>query len=215
MVAESYFQERYPVAETLVEETTKLLHLGVTHSRLGRIAKDIFIGVFLHAPPLQEILAGKLSEMNIHYPNSALIEHDSLSVDKRKYQAGWRAYNATVVEESTGAEVALWNKFLRTEHTLLLFSGEHLSDERRLLMEELLNNEDVLKLAPQPLAIWYGLIPLSPVNATHFLDPEGKAHQHFGITSASWILIRPDLYVAARGFIDEQDRLWEYVEKLK
>jgi len=215
MIAETYFQERYPIAEALVEETTKLLHVGITNSKLARFAKDIIVGIFLHAPPLQELLAGKFSEMNIHYPESELIEHDSLSVDKRKYQAGWRVYNSPVVEEITGKEVALWKNFLRTEHTLLLFSGQHLSDERRSLMEELLTHEEILKLAPQPLAVWHGLIPVSPIEATHFLDPEGKAHQHFGVTSASWMLIRPDLYVAARGFIDEEDRLWEYVRKLK
>ncbi len=215
MIAETYFQERYPVAEALVEETTKLLHLGVTGKKLARLAKDLIIGVFLHAPPLQEILAEKFSEMNIHYPNSALIEHDPLSVDKRKYQAGWRAYNSPVIKEATGEEVSLWKEFLGTEHTLLLFSGQHLSDERRAFLEELLTHEEVLKLAPEPLAVWHGLIPVSPLQASHFLDPEGKAHQHFGVTSASWILIRPDLYVAARGFIDEQDRLWDYIGKLK
>ena len=215
MIAETYFQERYPVAKALVEESTKLLHAGITNSKIARIAKDILVGVFLHAPPLQELLAGKLSEMNIHYSDSALIEHDFLSVDKRKYQAGWRAYNSPVVNEVTGEEVSLWKEFLRTEHTLLIFSGEHLSDERRSLMEKLLVNEEVLKLAPQPLAVWHGLIPIGSSEAIHFLDPEGKAHQHFGVTSASWILIRPDLYVAARGFIDEQDRLLEYLEKFK
>lgn len=214
LIAESYFQERYPVAKTLVEESTKLLHAGITNSRIARIAKEVLVGVFLHAPPLQEMLAGKLSEMNIHYPSSSLIEHDSLSVDKRKYQAGWRAYNSPVIEEATGKEVALWKNFLSNEHTLLIFSGEHLSEERRLLIDELLLNEKILQLAPQPLAVWHGLIPIGSSEAIHFLDPEGKAHQHFGVTSASWILIRPDLYVAARGFIDEQDRLWEYVEKL-
>lgn len=215
MIAETYFQERYPVAETLIEETTKLLHVGVNSNKLNRIVRDLVIGVFLHAPMLQEMLAGKLSEMNIHYPSSDLIEHDTLSVDKRRYQAGWRSYNSLVIKEETGEEVALWKEFLRTEHTLLIFSGQHLSDERRGLIEELLKNNEVLQLAPQPLAIWHGLIPISPVEAIHFLDPEGKAHQHFGMTSASWMLIRPDLYVAARGFIDEQDRLWEYLGKFK
>lgn len=214
MIAETYFQERYPVAKALIEETTTLLHAGITKSTVARIAKDILIGLFLHAPILQEMIAGKFSEMNIHYPHSALIEHDSLSVDKRKYQAGWRVYNAPVVHAGTGEEVALWKEFLKTGHTLLLFSGQHLSEERRFLMEELLEHARVLKLAPQPLVVWHGLIPISPSKASHFLDPEGKAHQHFGVTSASWILVRPDLYVAARGFIDEQERLYDYLEKV-
>jgi 2-polyprenyl-6-methoxyphenol hydroxylase-like FAD-dependent oxidoreductase len=213
-IAHSYFQERYPVAKELVEETTQLLHVGITNSTIARVAKDILIGVLLHLPSLQQFFSEKLSAINIHYSNSGLIEHDLLSVDERKYQAGWRAYNSPVVEEATGKEMPLWREFLRTQHTLLVFSGNHLSDERRTLLEELLYSERILKLAPQPLAVWHGLIPLSPSEATDFLDPEGKAHRHFGITSTSWILIRPDLYVAARGFIDEQDRLWEYLEKL-
>ena len=215
MIAESYSEERYPIAKALVEETTKLLHAGITNNSMARIGKDILVGVLLHAPVLQEMLAEKFSEMSIHYPSSYLIEHDLLSVDKRKYQAGWRAYNSPVINEATGEEVSLWKEFLKTEHTLLIFSGEHLSDERRSLIEELLVNEEILKLAPQPLAVWHGLIPVGSSEATHFLDPEGKAHQHFGIASATWLLIRPDLYVAARGFIDEQDRLLEYVEKLR
>jgi hypothetical protein len=214
LIAHSYFQERYPVAKELVEETTKMLHTAITKNAIARIAKDILIGIFLHVPALQQMFSRKLSEMNIHYPNSFLIEHDLLSVDQRKYQAGWRVYNSPVVEQFTGQEVSLWKEFLKTKHTLLIFSGSHLSDERRVLIEEILTSEQVLKIAPKPLVVWHEAVPMSPSEATHFVDPAGKAHQHFEMTSATWILIRPDLYVAARGFIDEQDRLWDYLEKL-
>ena len=263
MIAESYFQERHPVAKNLVEESTKLLHAGITNSPLTRIAKDILVGVLLHAPLLQHLLAEKLSEMSIHYPSSDLIEHDSISSDKRKYQAGWRIYDSPVINAATHEEVSLWKQFLQPNHTLLIFSGTHLSNEKCLMIKDLFANPAVLALAATPLVVWHDsllsnhdeandfLEPIFMIAAADerqgvdgaqalsvhealeatstsatkpigvavehgckFLDPKGKAHAHFGIASASWILIRPDLYVAARGFIDEQERLESYCNKI-
>ncbi len=263
MIAESYFQERHPIAKNLVEGTTKLLHAGVNHTLLARITKDIFVSLFLHIPALQQLLGEQFSEMNIHYPSSNLIEHDSLSVDKRKHQAGWRVYEARVIDlamnkrllsklasadevpgvdgaqqlsvhnvldgasiEATPqfaaeveirkkSEVSLWKECLHPQHTLLLFSGAYLSEERRLVLERLATDKIISKIASKPLIIWHdNVLPSEDLNEASFLDPKGKTHHRFGIETPSWILIRPDLYVAARGFIEETESLDAYCKKL-
>ena len=214
MIAESYFQERHPVAKTLVEETTKLLHAGITNSPLARIAKDFFAAVLLRTPTLQRMLSGKLSEMNIHYVQSDLIEHDSLSADDRKYQAGWRTYDAEVICDETKEPVSLWNYFLHSHHTLLIFSGKHFSEDTSDLLLNLLANKHLDETKTRSLIVWKDYLTLPDVNAFNFLDKEALAHDHFGISEPSWLLIRPDLYVAARGSLNEQERLMSYLKKI-
>lgn len=216
-IAESYVEERYPVAKNLIKETSQLLHVGVNHTLLSRITKDIVTAFLLHIPALQQLLAVKFSEMNIHYSSSSLIVHDALSVDKRRYQAGWRVYETPLVDAITCAPTSLWKQFLHSKHTLLLFSGTYLSEEMRLLLERLATDEIVSTIEAKPLIIWYNeaLFKMScGKNASHFLDLKGHAHNRFGITSPSWILIRPDFYVAARGLLEEQDRLESYCDRL-
>jgi hypothetical protein len=215
MIAESYFEERHPVAKNLVRETSKLLHASVHQNFFTHISKDILVGLLLHIPLLQQLIAEKFSEMNIHYPSSYLIEHDTLSVDNRKHQAGWRVYEALLLDATTKEEVSLWKEFLPPQHTLLLFSGAYLSEERRLILEQLVKNPVLSNIAAKPVLIWHeGVLPSEELNTKHFLDSTGKAHYHFGIETPSWILVRPDLYVAARGFIEETQSLEAYCKKL-
>ncbi|MBX9743498.1 MAG: FAD-dependent monooxygenase [Chthoniobacterales bacterium] len=218
LIAESYVQERYPVAKNLIKETSQLLHAGVNQTLLTRIMKDIVVAFLLHIPALQQLLAAKFSEMNIHYPSSSLILHDALSVDKRPYQAGWRIYEVSLVEATTQKTISLWKQLLHPKHTLLLFSGTYLSEEMRLLLQRLASDEMIATIEAKPLMIWHGEVLFNKMNyeekASHFLDPQGLAHNRFGITSPSWILVRPDFYVAARGVIEEQDRLERYCSRL-
>ena len=45
------------------------------------------------------------------------------------------------------------------------------------------------------------------------LDLAGRAHLRYGTRQPSWYLIRPDLYVAARGTLEELDPLQSYIHR--
>lgn len=215
LLAESYFQERHPVATTLVNETTKLLHTGITNSSLLRVAKDLLVGILLRLPILQKFFTEKLSEMNIHYSLSDLIEKDSNTCVSRNHQVGWRVYDAPVIDPETNQEVSLWQRFLHPMHTLVVFSGANPSEELIPSIRKLLTHQEEVPM--KTIVVWQERItPKSLVGAT-LLDPEGKAHRHFSLSEPTWFLIRPDLYVAARGIIGNPAAeicLNRYLEKL-
>jgi len=214
MIAESYFQERHPIAQTLVEETTKLLHLGVTNTPLVRLAKDFVVGVLLHFPPLQNMLSGKLSEMNIHYPKSDLIEHGSSKDHKRKAQVGWRVYDTTVLHATTQEPVSLWKHFLHPNHTLLLFLGQHPSEETLKALKALLENKSILETNTLPLVITDAAVDSTLGLGIAFIDKHYQAHQRFDVSGPGWLLVRPDLYVAARGSLHDKEGLEHYFKKV-
>lgn len=214
LIAESYFEERHPVAKALVEETTKLLHAGISNHSLVRLTKDLVAGVLLRAPALQRMLAEKLSEMNIHYSQSNLIEHNNLRADKRTYQAGWRAYDAEVIDIVTQENVSLWNHFLHPFHTLVIFTGDHFKEDTGDVLLTIFANKHLDETKIKNVIVWKDYLSIPGLDATSLLDQTGLAHQHFGISEPSWILIRPDLYVAARGTFNEQERLQSYLQKI-
>ena len=214
MIAESYFQERHPIAETLVEETTKLLRLGVTNTPLVRLAKDFVIGVLLHFPALQHMFSGKLSEMNIHYPKSDLIEHGSSKDDARKDQVGWRVYDTMVLHAGTQESVSLWKEFLHPNHTLLLFTGKHPSKDTLQALKSLLENKSVVETKTLPRVISDGAVDDALGLGVTFVDPDYQAHQRFDISESGWLLVRPDLYVAARGTLQDTEGLEQYLKKV-
>lgn len=211
-IAESYFEERHPIAKTLVEETTKLLHAGVSNTLLARLGKDFLIGLLFHLPHFQHFLSGKLSEMNIHYPKSYLLEKHLIKGDTRVHQIGWRVYDAPVVDPKTNQTISLWKKFLHPHHTLLLFSGRIPSEKTELLLTALLTHSSVIETKTKCFVITPD--SSNQIDEITFLDPENKAHEKFNISEPSWLLIRPDLYVAARGILETTEELDSYLKKI-
>lgn len=213
LIAESYFQERHPVAKTLVSETTKLLHIGVANTLLARIAKDFVAGVLFRLPFLQKIFCEKLSEMNIQYPMSGLLEHDPLRKSKnRKDQVGWRVYETWVTDCLTKKTVSLWKQFLHPGHTLLILAGDASSQEELSSIATLLDNKALLKTKTRALVI--AREDACAIPGIVFFDLKNQAHQRFGVTQPSWLLLRPDLYVAARGSLHEITALKNYFRKI-
>ncbi|MFZ4115796.1 MAG: FAD-dependent monooxygenase [Chthoniobacterales bacterium] len=213
IIAESYFQERHPIAKALIQETTKLLHAGTANSFLARLGKRFFGGVILRLTFFQQIFCEKLSEMNVHYPTSGLLEHDPFKKNKyRRDQVGWRVYETFVTHPKTQERVSLWKEFLHPGHTLLVFIEDGLSQEASSLLTKLLACEAFSKIT-----IRLRVIARQEVDEgqhVDFLDFTNQAHQRFGITEPSWLLIRPDLYVAARGSLRETASLEHYFRKL-
>jgi 2-polyprenyl-6-methoxyphenol hydroxylase-like FAD-dependent oxidoreductase len=231
IIAESYFQERHPVAKSLIQETTRLLHTGIANSFLAHLGKRFVGEVILRLPFFQKIFFEKLSEMNIHYPASGLLEHTISKKNKnRKEQVGWRVYETFVIDPQTKKTVSLWKEFLHPGHTLLIFAGDGLSKEESSLLTNLLSrivhtdhdqeaatSNGVTCEAFSKTKMHLLIIARQEAHEgqhVDFLDPNHQAHQRFGITKPSWLLIRPDLYVAARGLLRETAALENYFRKL-
>lgn len=198
-IAESYFEERHPVAQMVVKETTKLLHFGVESHAFVRAAKRLILPLVTQLETTQRTASFHLSELGISYAQSAMIEADSKVLRRSgDLRPGTRARNAEVFEE--GRSLPLWREFLRPGFTLLIFAGSERAEAEKILQ-----------------AVPGGLVNLAVVcrevgdmkfpGAKMFSDPGGKAHARYGIAESGWYWIRPDQFIGARGTFEERELL--------
>lgn len=205
-LAESYFAERHSVAESVVQETSHLLHFGVRSHAFIRAAKRLILPLLSQLDSLKKTAAWKLSELGISYPEGPLVEEDSATL--RTFGQLAPGTLARDVEVSSGnAPVSLWRKFLHPGHTLVIFSGPRPSAETVAALRA---------RAPeaQIVVVWQGTSPSDLPGARLLLDPEGSAHARYGLKEAGWYLIRPDQYIAARGTSAETATLARYLAKI-
>jgi hypothetical protein len=199
-LAESYHAERHPVAEEVIETTSRLLDVGLSNSFLARVAKGFAITVLAQAPSLQKMLSGRLSEVHVQYKSSPLLDGADGFTGKGGFAPGERARDVAIRDPHTGVQVSLWEKLVGTKPVLLLFSGPHGGEEALDLIEAALAEAGVVEGAVSILAIWRGdRPPKSHDGILWFADPKGQAHERYGVKEASYYLVRPDQHVGARG----------------
>jgi 2-polyprenyl-6-methoxyphenol hydroxylase-like FAD-dependent oxidoreductase len=216
-IAESYFEERHPVAEKVVRDTSRLLHFGIMSQPALRMAKKVILPIFSEIQPFQQRAAFALSGLGISYSTGSLIERDSRAFLHHHHHAlmpGTVARDAEIRKlDSSGS---LWRELLHPGYSLLLFSGNSPSDRVADLISATMN--DVSDAAVRTFVIWQGVTeqPASSAwnRATVLLDPDGVAHSRYGTHQFGWYLIRPDQYVAARGVESELSLLREYLRKV-
>jgi hypothetical protein len=130
-IAESYFEERHPVAEKVVRDTSRLLHFGLISQPALRMAKKVILPIFSEIQPFQQTAAFALSGLGISYSTGSLIEKDSRAFLHHHHHAlmpGTVARDAEIRRlRSPGS---LWRELLHPSHSLLLFSGAPASEAR-------------------------------------------------------------------------------------
>lgn len=208
-IAESYFEERHRVAEQVIRETSNLLHFGVQNHRLIRAAKRVVLPLLSHSEKVNETASFKFSELGIAYAQSSLVEPDAEEFRHfRDLAPGTLARDAEVF--AGGEKVSLWRELLHPGHTLLIFSGPRPDRDEIATMLSFDKSEEV-----RPVLIWHGTETLDFAGVEEFLDPEGKAHERYGLTAmAGWYVVRPDNYIAARGTLSDTTALTRYMRKI-
>lgn len=211
VIAESFHAERHPVAKMLIEKTTKLLHFGMAHGPFVRLVKDVAVKYLFQASFVQEKLSGELSELHINYPESPLVLPDNAWPAGKGFVPGSKPRDITLVHPNTKEAVALWRQFLAPKYTLILFSGKNPTSEIFARLSEIAAK--VPGDLVQTIMVWRD--PTAPTNTPNglYLDPEGEAHERYGLTQPGWYLIRPDQYLAARGATLETASLEKYLAK--
>jgi FAD binding domain len=216
-IAESYFEERHPVAETVVRNTSRLLHFGIMSQPTSRMAKKIVLPIFSEIQYFQRKAAFALSGLGISYPTGSLIEKDSRALGHHHHHAltpGTLARDAQI--RKTGSPGSLWRELLYPGYSLLLFSGDLPSDRAANLISATMN--DFGDAGVRTLVILPGAtgesVSFALNQATILLDPDRSAHSRYGARDFTWYLIRPDQYIAARGVEPELSLLREYLQKL-
>ena len=198
-ILDTYHQERYPIAKSVLNITDKLMKMITTKSTFLTLLRDAAMSIAGSFEKLKQQLPKRFSELYLHYEPSSIIVNDTHNYPPEKVRVGARAPDHTVKREND--EVRLFELFKGTHHTLLLFSGKKASKQALKKIELLYNT-----LKNHPLIHPYILyrneenLNFCPNPKHCLLDHEPSAHSHFGITKATAILIRPDGYI---GYIQE------------
>ena len=174
---DSYQIERYPVVKKVVEETEYFTNMVLYDKSFSSQLKK-FCQKLAKNTKLSEKIVSELTQLNIHYKNSPVIDYQE-KMNSSSLRQGERA--PTVLKENT-------------LHSILLFTGKNPIKNKLAKLIELQKklNAEYLEIAKTCI------ITTQIVNDVDniMLDMDGVIHQHFKITIPAVYIIRPDNYIA-------------------
>ena len=190
---DSYGVERVPIGRALLESTRTATRFVALRDALAGVALPVFFGVVRNFTPLrtkiQNGILGQMSALNVSYVDSPLSTVDG-SVDG----AGSGPRPGTRLTSVFGgypAWPAVAEELRDVRWTLLVLGEPDLVGGSGLaarLDKELGDRISVRTVVPLPDL---GFRPL--------VDPDGSLATALGGGPGSWLLVRPDGYLAARG----------------
>ncbi|WP_432840380.1 FAD-dependent oxidoreductase [Dactylosporangium sp. CA-092794] len=181
---DTYSLERVPVGAALLDSTKNAARLVALRNAVAGATQPLFFALVRAITPLrvkiQEQILGKISALNVAYPDSPLTAAGTGSGNGARPRPGERV--ARVMPAGCGADG--WRMLL-----------DELRDPRwSLLAGPELAGAAELAAAGRGTAGW-----LSVRVADERADPGGVLRADLGLEGAGWLLIRPDGYLAARG----------------
>jgi len=195
LLLESYEAERRPIARDVVHSAAQKLHAAFASSRVAQWVRDIAVTVIGNLPAAQKKLQIELSETNIAYEEGPLVALGNPTRRTKRTDVGTRARDAHFADAATGKACTLWPLLSGTHHTLLLFH-----DAARPIT--LSGVEDGLGDA------------LKTVTLDERSDPQKVVWERYHVSKPSWVLVRPDQVVAARGAADDLSVLANYLDRV-
>lgn len=197
-VLNTYAEERMPVAKTLLKTTDRLFSVIVNQSWLIRTFRSWFLpflNKIFKASTMNKRIFGLISQTGIHYRNSSLSLHHSLS---NKIKAGDRLPYIKFFDEKLKEETDLHAWCAHLNFTLIIIG--HLNQK------ELLTVTKWIQLTyPTGLSFFY--LPPSPRNQ-HVFDT-------FEVTEKGRkaLVVRPDMYVGYMNDAVDVELIGGYMEK--
>jgi 2-polyprenyl-6-methoxyphenol hydroxylase-like FAD-dependent oxidoreductase len=174
---DSYEAERRPVARDVINNATRLLHVGMAPHPVARIVRDAAVRLIDHMPALQAKLRTEMSETDITYHDGPLVALGETSRHPARGFTGTRALDIRWTDRS-GEEHSLW-PLLSERHTLLAFG------------------DGIASRAVECVAPYEDAVATVTLEAS--LDADHAARHRYGFDDAGWVLIRPDQVIALRG----------------
>lgn len=173
---QTYHQERHPVAARVIRMSGRMLRAGMVTNAVARHLRDLVMSVALHVPAVRELATDALSEDDIHYHHSDLVE----AAVGSPLAASGHAFPEAQVE---------LNGQLRPATDLL--RGEP-GTMGTLILEATARAENwPSHFGHRPLAIRH----LGP----NLRDVSGKLQAILHLDSGEGLLVRPDGIIATRG----------------
>ncbi len=201
---DSYVQERRPVAKTVLTQTDQLTRMVTLRNPLLQWLRNWGLWIAMKLPVVNRTATRQLSELDIHYRESALVVEDHFG---KGIQPGQRVGNLATKDPRVQS---LHDLLVGPEFVLLYFSknsenSNQLNSRSKEILDFLPEVRDHLK--------FYFVVPEleeSGMGEQMILGDE-NLYQHFGIQGPSLYLLRPDGYVAYRCLYEQKGSLKDYL----
>lgn len=202
LLLSSYSEERRPVAQSVLRDSTAMTRLALTKNPILARARNVAFFLAAKTSKFQTKFARSLCGLDLSYSGTPLIDDDQLwPEDWLDYgtQPGNRVPEVPIFDPANNTQLTIHDLLNHTGHTLVLLSGRRPSAK---CLKKLADFERVSTTSVDPddlhiVRIWRGKeVPDS--DGYWFLDNSGEAHWAFAAEAASVVLIRPDARVALR-----------------
>jgi 2-polyprenyl-6-methoxyphenol hydroxylase-like FAD-dependent oxidoreductase len=235
---DSYDAERRPVGLATVQTTDRasrnMLRVMTLRSPISQALRDQAVSFLLSSGFFQSLITGTLSGTRVRYPKSPAVGEHHLSpwnvnlgrrIGEEPGYNDWRTFHHApgpgdrvsdlAFEDEQAGHPTLYSLLRGTPHTLLLFDGAVPSEEGYHNLDAIA----ALVSARYPEAIRvYVVVPARERPAAlswkgpALLDEAGLLHEHFGSSTESLYLLRPDGRVGFRSQPANLEALQRYLE---
>jgi 2-polyprenyl-6-methoxyphenol hydroxylase-like FAD-dependent oxidoreductase len=208
---DTYASERMPVARDVLNLTDRITRLALLRGPWVDRARELLVPL-VGVLPVRQSAALRLSELEVNYRRRFGVN----PITRPKVDAGDRAPDAELFVPAGGQARRLFELLRRDEYTLLGFSGSDVQAARGLwtgLLEALQPYRELV--APAFVSRSTSPGGPDPGAGETLLDRTGLAHQTYGITNPTAVLVRPDLYVAYRCSLDAPAGLRSCLDRLR
>ncbi|MDO0926691.1 FAD-dependent oxidoreductase [Streptomyces sp. TG1A-8] len=188
---DTYAAERVPIGRALLSSTKRATQLVALKNALASVALPVVFTLARLLPPLrvrmQRTALGRVSGLNLAYPDSPLTSADG--TQDTGPRPGERIGQVLPERAAAPGWTALAGELRDLRWTLLAFGGGPAVREAADRYGQWLSVRTVAEAAvPDPAG---AAVPLA--------DPGHVLRADLGAAPGSWLLIRPDGYLAARG----------------
>lgn len=222
---DSYQAEREPVSKSLLTATEWATRVVTLRNPILQQLRQSLIGFITRFDSLQHRIATTLSELNVNYRTSPIVQEDGefpqvgrLNVMdwldfNRGLKAGDRAPDARV-QTVEGAR-RLFQVLSSPKHNLLVFEGKSTNPANHARLRQLAGEIEekfsdritvhFVALKEPKESEWHGSL---------LLDSQAQCHKRYSAGSECLYLIRPDGYIGYRSQPVDIDKLKAYLWKI-
>ncbi len=201
-ILESYQAERYPFAKSILRGTTFLTRFITLHNKWLCKLRNVILTYVLKSKHWRKKIFSTMTQLNIHYKNSALI------TDVLNNEPGPKA-GTRMLSLPRDNNIELINFVRGPQHSLLIFLNSETELAPCLQLKETIEKN-------YPGLMQFILIStrdkLTGWNETIIEDKEGKIHQQYQAKQPMLYLIRPDKYIGFRSTLEQANELMTYLK---
>jgi hypothetical protein len=209
----SYDAERRRVGQFLLGTTDRIFNFAATSNwwfiRLRQFLMPWILPQLAQREFLRQGIFRFMSQFGIKYRKSAIV--GTATGFSGPVMGGDRPPDCALKAISSETEARMHGICSGKRHTLLVFgglSGETIatSDELREAQRKasgVLNDGELVHF------ILSTAMDIAPGRS--YLDPDGRAHSLYGFSKPSYVLVRPDGYIAFLGLLSSLDELLEFL----